>query len=158
MASCRLYHQMAMPRPTRRLEKDQSQTQQLSVILISTGQYPALVHAEFVPSQVHQGACIQSVSMPASQNVTVLSPFLRKLDYDSYSKLVLRQAPPLPAVPQPPNGHSLAFHILEGVCLLPFIHEIVPPAQLPAKAMCLPVASKPFKACPDGIRSAAPQP
>ena len=58
--------------------------------------------------------------MPALQNVTVLNPFLRKLDYDSYSKLVLRQAPPLPAVPQPPNGHSLAFYILEGGRTLPF--------------------------------------
>ena len=53
--------------------------------------------------------------------MTVLNPFLRKLDYDSYSELVLRQAPPLPAVPQPPNGHSLAFYILEGVDLLPYL-------------------------------------
>lgn len=78
---------------------------------------------------------IDQALMPALQNVTVLTPYLRQLDYDSYSKLMLRQAPPLPAVPQPDNGHSLAFYILEGVRLLPSTQISVQPAQLPAQVI-----------------------
>ena len=90
--------------------------------------------------------------MPALQNVTVLNPFLRKLDYDSYSKLVLRQAPPLPAVPQPPNGHSLAFYILEGMCLKHF-HLYYYPVSSAARQSDMPTSGQQAsQSMPEGIR------
>ena len=124
-----LYHRMAMPCPMRHstLEgrtKLRHGSFHSSSTAVGRPQEQWLVikplYIKCLTYQALQGACAVSMSISALQNVTVLNPFLCKLDYDSYSKLVLRQAPPLPAVPQPPNGHSLAFYILEGVCLQHF--------------------------------------
>ena len=49
-----------------------------------------------------------------AQNITTISTWLRVLNFAGYSMSVLRQMPPLPAVPQPPSGHSLAFYIVAG--------------------------------------------
>ena len=49
-----------------------------------------------------------------AQNITTLSTWLRVLNFADYSMSVLRQMPPLPAVPQPTSGHSLAFYIVAG--------------------------------------------
>ncbi|CAL5228542.1 g11696 [Coccomyxa viridis] len=51
---------------------------------------------------------------PGVQNITTISTWLRVLNFADYSMSVLRQMPPLPAVPQPANGHSLAFYIVAG--------------------------------------------
>ena len=72
-----------------------------------------------------------------TQNITTVSAWLRVLDFGSYSMSVLRQMPPLPAVMQPQNGHSLAFYIVAGKRDLPLLAQsclqpVCPASDFPA--------------------------
>ena len=81
------------------------------------------VYASSKKSQIHSHRIHHELKMKPwfllAQNITTISAWLRQLNFRSYSMYVLRQMPPLPAVTQPPNGHSLAFFIVAGKLVVP---------------------------------------
>jgi hypothetical protein len=51
------------------------------------------------------------------QGVQCINPFLRTVNFGSASLTEIRQAPPLPAVQQPDNGHRLVYYVISGMYL-----------------------------------------
>ena len=55
----------------------------------------------------------------ALQAVSCANPYLRTVVFGSHNMTEIRQAPPLPAVEQPKDGHRLVYYLISGELLQP---------------------------------------